>query len=391
MSEGIKVQDYSCLGFHQERLEGIRERTEGRLKNKTLVAASTLVIKDDKTVWYSNQGMSDLENGTPLKPDAIWRLASMTKPVTAAAAMSAVERGLFSLEDKVSRYVPCFSSMRIAEYDDKGEIIASRPAKNEILLQDLLTHTSGIAQEENGIKQIQKKLFPSQGQRLSDIVPRLGELMLDFEPRERTGYNPTVSFDILAYIIEKVSGMEYEEYLKKYLFSPLGIKDLAFSLTEEQEGRRVKCYSINPEGIRYEEMHGMNYPGFPNSYTAAGAALQGSIDSYSRFVRMLAGYGELEGVRVLSRESVERLQSPVVRIDDSVSWALAMRHITADRCPSNPLPRGTYGWSGAFGTHFFIVPSLSLAAIYCTNLTTAGGAGAETAREFEYDVMAAFE
>ena len=115
MSGGIKVLDYSCPGFQQEKLEGIRERTEERLKNNTLVAASTLVVKDDKTVWYSNQGWSDLEKGTPLAPDAIWRLASMTKPVTAAAAMSAVERGLFSLEDKVSRYVPCFSSMRSEE------------------------------------------------------------------------------------------------------------------------------------------------------------------------------------------------------------------------------------------------------------------------------------
>jgi CubicO group peptidase (beta-lactamase class C family) len=316
----------------------------------------------------------------------------MTKPITAVAAMMQVEKGAFRLEDPVSRYLPGFSKMRVGELDRQGRLTKTWPAENPILIADLLTHTSGLGQGPVGEAGF-RSLGLKKGDTLSSVVPRIGGLPLDFEPHSRTGYSALFAFDTLAHIIELTSGLEYGVFLDQYLFQPLGIRDITFTPDEEQRSRLVGMYAIMQDGFEPVEMH-ETFPGLPISYHSGGASLVGTLEDYYRFTRMLLGEGIVDGVRVLSERSVRLLRTAQLPksmdgLEDGVNWGLSMRVITkADGC-GRPLEPDSYGWSGAFGTHFWIDPTRNLVAIYATNLTTAGGAGAVTAREFEADVMRA--
>jgi len=193
----------------------------------------------------------------------------------------------------------------------------------------------------------------------------------------------------MAYIIELTSGMGYEDFLRETIFKPLGMRDTTFTPNAEQKSRLVNSYSISQDGIRRDDLNGNIMPYVPQGYTAGGAGLAGSIEDYYRFTQMLANDGELDGTRILSSDSVALMQTPqhpndLPGLTYGINWGLAMRVITKPDADT-PLKDGSYGWSGAFGTHFWIDPRSRLLAIYCTSIVGNDGAGPE-AFEFERDV-----
>ena len=372
------------------RFQHLHDRMAHRLQQRTLIGAATVVAQGDRVLWQERQGWADFEKRIPLGPGAVFRLASMTKPITAVAAMMQVERGAFRLEDPVSRYLPGFGKMRVGELDAQGRVARTWPAENPILVADLLTHTSGLGQGPVGEVGF-RSLGLKEGDTLASVVPRIGDLPLDFEPHSRTSYSALFAFDTLAHLVELTSGFEFGVYLDRNLFQPLGIRDTTFMPGEEQRARLVGMYAITQQGFEPVDMQGI-FPGLPVSYHSGGASLVGTVEDYLRFTRMLLGEGILDGVRVLSEGSVRRLRTSQLPesmegLEDGVGWGLSMRVITKAGGCGRPLEPECFGWSGAFGTHFWIDPKRNQVAIYATNLTTAGGAGAATAREFEEDVM----
>lgn len=371
-----------------EKLKKIDEITQKRIADKRLVSACYAVCRDNIKVYENAFGYADIENKIPLRPDTEMRLASMTKPITGVALMKVVEEGKVSLDDKVSKYVPSFKSMNVAIVDDKGKITGQYPAKNEIEVRDLLNQASGLGEGEAG-NRAWKDYHIKDGDTLSSIVPKFGDQLLDFEPRTNFIYSWTQAFDTAAYIVELVTGTEFEEYILKNILHPIGCYDTVYTPSEEQFSRLMKMYDARDGKITEINMGGKIFGDVPLTYKAAGAGMIGTLNDYMKFAGMLYNEGEYNGARVLKPETVKlmRTVSNVGLPEDFVeAWGLSMR-VIGRQTETQLLPAGTFGWSGAYGTHFIIDPKDKIYAVYMKNLLDGGGAGADTAREFEQVIM----
>ncbi len=364
----------------------------GHMEKKEMAGASYVVARGGETIFENCVGFSDIAAGKKLEFDTIMRLASMTKPLTGAAVMKARELGLLGLGDPVSKYIPEFSSLSVAEFDAGGNITGTHPTDSEIYIRDLLNHTSGI-----GMSAATQKIFGSAfpGITLADLVPKYASVPLDFEPRTASAYSATMSFDIACRIVEIVSGMEYEAFLKKHILAPLGMCDTAYALSPLQEKRLAVMYHCENGKIVPSRPDQLILSNVTPTFKAGGTQLFSTILDYSRFAAMLCGGGEYGGARILSPESVKLMASSslpeALRGKGREEWGLSVRVITRKEPPDQALNPGAFGWSGAYETHFFIDPGLSLYAVLFKNVTSGLGAGAVTSREFEREVMNAVE
>ncbi|MBQ1847386.1 MAG: beta-lactamase family protein, partial [Clostridia bacterium] len=348
------------------------------------------ICQNNEKIYENAFGYADIENKIPLGPDTEMRLASMTKPITGVALMKVVEEGRVSLDDKVSKYIPSFKNMNVAIIDDKGKITGQYPCRNEIEVRDLLNQASGLGEGEAG-NRAWKDYHIKDGDTLADIVPKFGDQLLDFEPRTNFIYSWTQAFDTAAYIVELVTGTEFEEYILKNILHPIGCYDTVYTPNEEQRSRLMKMYDARDGKITEIDMGGKIFGDVPLSYKAAGAGMIGTLNDYMKFAGMLYNEGEFNGARVLKPGTVKlmRTVSNVNLPDDFVeAWGLSMR-VIGRRTETQLLPEGTFGWSGAYGTHFIIDPADKIYAVYMKNLLDGGGAGADTAREFERVIMEA--
>ncbi|MBQ3869254.1 MAG: beta-lactamase family protein [Clostridia bacterium] len=373
-----------------EKLKKIDEITKQRIEDKRLVSACYAICQNNEKIYENAFGYADIENKIPLGPDTEMRLASMTKPITGVALMKVVEEGRVSLDDKVSKYIPSFKNMNVAIMDDKGKITGQYPCRNEIEVRDLLNQASGLGEGEAG-NRAWKDYHIKDGDTLADIVPKFGDQLLDFEPRTNFIYSWTQAFDTAAYIVELVTGTEFEEYILKNILHPIGCYDTVYTPNEEQRSRLMKMYDARDGKITEIDMGGKIFGDVPLSYKAAGAGMIGTLNDYMKFAGMLYNEGEFNGARVLKPGTVKlmRTVSNVNLPDDFVeAWGLSMR-VIGRRTETQLLPEGTFGWSGAYGTHFIIDPADKIYAVYMKNLLDGGGAGADTAREFERVIMEA--
>lgn len=376
-----------------DKLRALDEITLKRIEDKRLVFASYAVSHRGKTVFKNKHGLCDIENNRPLEYDTIVRLASMTKPITGVAAMRQVENGAFSLDEPVSKYIPSFKSMNVGILGQDGKVSAIYPARREIIIRDLFNQASGLGEGEIG-NRAWKDYHIKDGDTLESMVPKFGYQLLDFEPQSQAIYSWTQAFDVLAYLTALTSGMEFEDYLKKYVLHPLEMYDTVYTLSDEQRSRLAELYDARDGKITRIEMNGHIFGDTPSSYKAAGAAMAGTLDDYMKFAAMLAGYGRSGKVRILKEETVKLMSSvslPSHLVPDTAdqSWGLSMRVILKKVPGAQELNPGAFGWSGAYGTHFFIDPSEELYGVYIKNLLDGGGAGADTAREFEKVIMEA--
>ncbi len=373
-----------------EKLKKLDEITKRRIEDKRLVSACYAICQDNEKVYENSIGYADIENKIPLTPDTELRLASMTKPITGVALMKVVEEGKVSLDDKVSKYIPSFKQMNVAIMDDKGKITGQYPSRNEIEVRDLLNQASGLGEGEAG-NRAWKDYHIKQGDTLSTIVPKFGGQLLDFEPRTNFIYSWTQAFDTAAYIVELVTGCEFEEYILDNILHPIGCYDTVYTPTEEQFARLMKMYDARDGKITEIDMGGRIFGDVPLTYKAAGAGMIGTLNDYMKFAGMLYNEGAFNGARILKPETVRlmRTVSNVGLPDDFVeAWGLSMR-VIGRQTETQVLPAGTFGWSGAYGTHFIIDPKDRIYAVYMKNLLDGGGAGADTAREFEQVIMEA--
>ncbi len=355
-----------------------------RIRANQLNCASACVTINGKTAWQGVLGLANIEENVRLKRDSLFRLASMTKPVTAVAFMIQAERGRLSLDAPVEETLPELAGWRV-----RGQ----GPARRSVTARDLLTHSSGLAQEEagNAAHELLMKGIPPEEATLETIVRAYAKLELDFEPGTRTGYSAIAGFNVLARMVEVSSGMPYQDFVRLAIFEPLNMRNTTWFPTPEQWERTAALYAAGADALRFDDPGRIIFPGFPANYAAGGAGLVGDLGDYVKFAQMLLNEGELNGARILESDSVREMTRP--QLSESVEnqsvkehWGLGMRVIVAEQSAAQPMPKGCFGWSGAFGTHFWVDPSNRLTAVYMSNMTTAGGSGAETAREFERDV-----
>ena len=363
----------------------IRRRTEDELSQGRICGKEITVLQDGETVFHVTFGRISV-GGAPLRENMIYRIASMTKPVTAAAVLILADAGKIDLYAPVSDYYPEAAHMRVATVEN-GKIISLRPVETPIRIIDLLSHTSGI-----GCSPVLETLKESDARLpFGEAVKKILSYPLSFEPRLWQAYSPTAAFDVAAGIIEIVSDRPYAVFLKKKIFEPLGMDDTGFDLSPEQRERTVSIYDRDEDGRGFDSptVDSCVFEDFLPERTAAGAGLASTAADYSVFAETLRRGGiSPSGVRILSEEAVKLMITP--NVPDSIPmgyerWGLGVRVITDARYPHGLGP-GCFGWSGAYGTHFWVDPENRNTAVMMKNSRYDGGAGNMSACGFERDV-----
>ena len=363
------------VGLSTERLTRITDMVKRHIVAGEISGGVTLVARQGKIAHFEATGATDIESKKPMSKDAVFRIASMTKPVVGVAVMMMMEEGKLRITDPVSKYIPSFNDLTVAvEEARRGAQNASGPPKyyavpaaREITIRDLLTHVSGLgsgpmSSASIGGAEIARK--PTDG--LSDYVPRLGRSVLEFQPGTRWTYSPGAGFDTLGRIVEITSAQPLDTFLRQRVFEPLGMKDVTFSPTPALEPRLVTAYLFDPGGRARKDSNPNRMQS--NVYFSGGGGLVATAEDYAKFAQMLLNGGELNGRRLLSPRTVAYMAS--VHAPDTLpgrtsgeGYGLSVRVVNNAAASGARVSDGSFGWSGAFGTHFWVDPTESLIAI----------------------------
>jgi CubicO group peptidase (beta-lactamase class C family) len=348
-----------------------------------------VVARRGKVAHASAQGVMNLESKQPMTPATMFRIASMTKPVTGVAIMMLVEEGRLHLTDPVSRYIPQFRGMKVGVSKEGGGGRGGRgsppqfdtvPSQREITIKDLLRHVSGLGSGPMGNSDIEK-VARKDGETLADYIPRLGGTTLEFQPGSRWTYSPGAAFETLGRVVEIVSGMPLDRFFRARTFDPLGMKDITFWPSDGQMPRLATVYARSEKGLTRQQMP--NDTMSRNVYFRGSGGLYSTAEDYVAFGMMLANGGELNGRRLLGRKTVEMLSA--VHVPETLpgrpageGFGLSVRVVTQHALRNTMLSDGTYGWSGAQGTHFFVDPKEQLVGVLMVQTSIQ-----EVQREFE--------
>jgi CubicO group peptidase (beta-lactamase class C family) len=379
----VKEYDFSKIGIDNKK----------RIEKGILPGVNLAIGINGKRVYEYNDGYSDIEKKTPLRKDDLFRLASMTKPITATAILILQDRGLVNIKDNISKYIPKFKRMYIGKLDDNKNVVKNFEALREITIEDILTHSSGLCSGEVGEIQY-KKLGHKEGKNLKQTVEDFSKMFLDFSPGTSQLYSGAVALDVVARIVEIVSKMPYEEFLKENIFNPLQMKDTTYTLNVNQYKRLVKMYRLSDD-VKYLNEINLGKKGhdlFPEGYTGGTAGLFSTLDDYMNFTNMLCNKGQFNNKRIISEQAVKMMATPhfengFAGMNDYFNWGYAVRTVNASKDDVQMLSKGSFGWSGAYNTHFWVDPVQHLSAVYMSNMDNSGGAGAITAFEFECETM----
>lgn len=334
--------------------------------------ASVLVAQDGDVVYKRHFSSTDMP-GDAVSDRTLFRLASMTKPITAVAAMILADRGLLSPEDTVDQFYGKFSSMKL--FGSETEV----PTK--ITIEHLLTHTSGIGSGDVWAE-TRKQMTASDLADVESFVDFLADQPLDFIPGTEQAYSGIGSFSVLTGIIQKVTDMPFPEFLKKEILTPCNMTDTTFEPSDEQWARLITMHNKKDGKNTVDKAYDrcvIQY--FPTQNPLGGGGLISGLHDYLNFATMLLGGGVFDGKRILSEHAVAELSRPRVK-RSAGHWGYGVRVVGA----GDVLPIGAYGWSGMYGSHFWIDPSNKIIGIYMKNSRFDGGSGAKTSRNFEKDV-----
>ena len=377
---GLRDKDVE-LGIITERLSRIDAAIEAEVAAGKIPGAVALVLRNGEVAYHRSFGYADIDDNEPMQLDSIFRIASMTKAVTSVAAMTLYEQGLFKLDDPLAKYVPEFADMVvISEVDEQGNITATVPATKPIRIIDLLTHTSGISYPFiPGKLQASYKAsgiidgLTLQGHTLASQMPLLAKQPLLFEPGTRFAYG--LNTDVLGYFIEVISGKPLDRYFAEHIVQPLGMNDTYFYLPDDKADRLVTLYNdVDGNGLVEHQgsdiVTGVNEALYPiegaKTYFSGGAGLSSTAKDYARFLQMLLNDGELDGVRILGRKSVELMRSARIDLDgDEVAdLGLGFQVVSNVGKRGELSSVGAYGWGGAFNTLYWIDPAEQLVGVY---------------------------
>ena len=384
------------VGFSSERLHRITDLVQRHITAGSFSGAVTLVARNGRIAHLEAQGLMDIESRKGMQKDAIFRIMSMTKPIVGTSIMMMVEEGKVRLTDPVSKFIPALKDLKVAIPQTGGpgappaagrgagpaeQRFYTVPAEREMTIRDLLTHTSGLVSGGISNREAQKVALKGK-EALADYIPRLGSVPLAFQPGTRWAYSAQAGFDTLAHVVEKVSGLPFDQFTRQRIFEPLGMKD-TFFYPAEGNPRLVTRYAQSPNGLQKQGL-----ANFMNgAYFSGGGGLMSTAEDYMQFAQMLLNGGQLNGKRLLSPRTVEMMGS--VHAPDTLpgrprgeGYGLSMRVVNDPVARNTFLSQGSFGWSGAYGTHFWIDPKEKIVAVLMTQT-----ANNEIRGDFENAVM----
>lgn len=374
-----------------QKLERLGELATEMVETGYVAGVNCMVLQHGRELAYYEAGYRDVAGNKKMTRDTIFRLYSMTKPVTSAAAMILLEEGKIDLLDPVSKFLPGFQDQYVIENGVK--IPVTKPAT----IQNLLNMTSGLVYPGEGnpaeirntplMEEIIAKLSTPEALKTVDIANRIGELPLAFMPGTTWQYG--LSADVLGAVIEVVSGMSYGEFLKKRIFEPLGMQDTAFYVPAARQDRLAKVYRETEDGLVEEHF---SHLGIQNTmerepaFESGGAGLTSTIDDYARFTQMLLQKGEYQGRRILSQEIVRFMTTAHVSAQQQrgvetweslagYTYGNLMRIMTSPESAGGLGSLGEYGWDGWLGTYMMNDPAHDLTFLMMYQRTDSGTVG----------------
>lgn len=391
------------VGLSSERLQRVHEAVQRHIDAKELSGVVTLVARKGRIAHFEAQGLMDIESKKPMPKDGIFRLASMSKPITGAAVMMLVEEGKIRLTDPVSRFIPELKNLNKVAVPKPGAQAGGAggrggapaaggrggapgtggrgaapdfdtvSASREITIRDLLTHGSGLVSGGLG-----NSMAPQRAptDTLATFIPTLASVPLDFQPGTLWRYSGQAGFDVLSRVIEVVSGQTYEQFLKQRLFEPLGMKDSGFYPSTDGAARLVTLYSRQGgELVRNPNQD----TGVSKVYFSGAGGIMTTASDYLQFAQMMLNGGQLNGKRFLSPKTIELMTSnhtgdmvngqfgrPARGMGFGLSVQMVLDPVAADL----RVGTGTYGWAGAYGCNVNIDPKENMVSIIMMQTAT---------------------
>ncbi|MBL8218605.1 MAG: beta-lactamase family protein [Bryobacterales bacterium] len=384
------------VGFSEERLTRIHETIQRHIDARNISGAVTLVARKGRIAHFQAHGLMDIEAKRPMSKDSIFRIFSMSKPVAGVAILMLLEQGKVRLNDPLSKYVPELKGLKVAVSEQSsGTTPAAVPARyytipstREITIQDLLTHVSGLGSGPASAAEARKIFEGLATSSLATIIPKYAAIPLDFQPGSRWSYSGLAGFDALSRVVEVASGVSFDHFLKDNLFSPLAMKTTAFHPGDENWPRVVSAYH-RADGT-LQKVQNPNRLQSKTYFSGAGG-LVSTAEDYAQFGLMLASGGQWNGKRILSPKTVELMASAFV--PDSMqgrppgrAYGLSVQVVTDPVRAGYRVSTGSFGWDGAYGTHFWVDPKEKLVGIM---LIQTDNPDRQLDRDFENAVMQA--
>lgn len=383
-AQGIpKAQSPEEVGFVATRLKRLSDRIEEGVKNNELPGAVVLIARNGKLAMFESFGFRDKDAKVPMTNDTIFRIASMTKPIVSVAAIMLMEEGKLTLADPVSRYIPAFADTKVAvekKKDDGTVEYVQEPQTRQMTVQDLLRHTSGLTYGAIGANPLKQAYIDmkvnDRGQTNAEMADKLAKLTLTYQPG--TTWEYSMSTDVLGRVVEVASGMPLDKFIEERITKPLKMGDTAFEVSADKKARGAKPMKEGPKN---------EVPSIPDitekhTWRSGGGGMVSTAADYARFLQMFANGGQLDGVRLISRKSIDLMTAdalppdvkmgadmwrfealePSGRMGQGFGLGFAVR-TEQGRSPLPGSPNDYY-WGGAWGTYFWHDPRERLYVVF---------------------------
>jgi CubicO group peptidase (beta-lactamase class C family) len=361
------------VGLSSERLQRINDVMQQYIDSNQISGGITVVSRRGRIAHFEARGLMDVESKTPMQKDAIFRIASMTKPVTGVAILMLMEEGKLRLTDPVSRFIPEFKTMKVAmakpvmagpagpqRQPPREPEIYTVPSDREITIRDLMTHTAGLVSGGWGTPDANRIAPRKSNDHLAHHIPQLGNVPLDFQPGSQWRYSTLEGIDTLGRVVEVISGQTFDQYLKQHIFDPLGMTDTSFVPAEDRLKRVVTLYRRGQKN-NLERIETPDWLATRTLFSGSGGLYSTAAD-YMQFAQMLVNGGVLNGARLLSPRTIDLMATNHVAdlytgigqrlqgMGFGLTVEVVLDSVAAGRRESN----GSFGWDGAFGTHFWV-------------------------------------
>lgn len=367
------------VGMSTARLQRMDAVINDYIAKGRQAGVGVLVARNGRIVYHKAYGQDDIQAKTVLKRDAIFRIASQTKAITSIGLMMLFEEGKFLLDDPISKYIPAFKNMKVLDkYNDKDTTYTTVPAKRDITVRQLLTHTSGLSYPGIGMKEAvsiyAKNRIPSgigtPNGTLAEAMDRLATLPLFNQPGDKWTYG--LSVDVVGRLIEVLSGQSLDQFLRTRLFEPLGMNDTFFYLPAAKQNRLTRIYTEDSTtALRRMPARGgisEDYPKQPGTYFSGGAGLSSTMLDYAIFLQMMLNEGEYNGQRLLSPTTVRLITTNQIGdLNQGLNKFGLGFSITSERSAARlPVSQGAYDWGGFFGTTYWVDPKEGIVGLLYT-------------------------
>ncbi|WP_397415573.1 serine hydrolase domain-containing protein [Phenylobacterium sp.] len=384
-----------ALGFDSARLAKLDAYMRGVVDQGRVAGMTTFLARKGKVVSFKIYGKASLESGKPMTEDSIFRIYSMTKPITGVAMMILFEEGKWRLDDPVTRYVPEFKNLKVVKSVNPDGTMVLEDMVRPPTMREVMSHTAGFGyglQDEHPVDKLYREKGVLRSVGLKQMIDRTAEIPLVFQPGTSWRYSSSV--DIQGYIVEKLSGQTLGQFFEQRIFGPLKMVDTAFFVPPAKASRLAAVYVFDREQrkiVEAKQLFGGDVPTYlsPPANESGGGGLVGTTMDYARFAQMLVNGGVLEGVRILSPASVEMMGTNMIprealvgsngtvgtRFNDAVGFGLDFMVVNDPRRAGSLEGKGTMSWGGAAGTWFWVDPTNNV--VFVGMIQRLGGSGGD--------------